>query len=297
MADVVRVVGRGTVNLFLRVGRRRDDGYHDIETLFHAIELADEVEIRRTTGRDIVLEGSITEHVRVAPEKNLAVRAARQLLSRAGEGRLGLAIRVEKRLPVAAGLGGGSADAAAVLVGLNVMLDHPFDGAGLNAIGRALGADVPFCIAGGLAEGVGIGDRLVSHAPAEFELVVVQPPVEVSTAWAYAAVDRSASPGIDGSVAEVLQGLRCGAATLAGRTGNDFERVVFPEHPAVPRACDALVGAGAAWAMMSGSGSAVFGVFAGEAEARLAAERLASELPGHRVIATRSAARGAEVLR
>src|SRR5438132_9422093 len=124
MPSTIRVVARAKVNLLLRVGRRRADGYHDLDTLFQSLEMADDVVLARRAQGGIEIACALD----VPPEKNLAVRAAKLLLERAGEEGLGLSIQLTKRIPVEAGLGGGSADAAAVLVGLNELLGAPFDG-------------------------------------------------------------------------------------------------------------------------------------------------------------------------
>ena len=293
MPDCVRVLARAKVNLFLRVGPRRADGYHDLETVFHAIELADTVEIRRVTGTAVTLACRLD----VPAEKNLAMRAARLFLAKAGEERVGLAIQLEKRIPVGAGLGGGSADAAAVLVGLNALLDTPFEVDELCAMGRALGADVPFCVTGGMAEGRGIGDRLRRLTPSVFDVVVVKPPVAVSTPWAYGALDAQTGQGIAGDLEDVLETIaRDGVAALAAYVGNDFERVVLPAHPEIARARDVLGEEGAAWAMMSGSGAAVFGVFEDAGAAARGRARVAERLPACEVHQTRGAKLGAEVL-
>lgn len=291
MSESLRVIARGKINLFLRVGAKRPDGYHDLETLFHAIELADTVTIARVPGSTLTLECALD----VPPEKNLAMRAARLFLSKCGEERLGLRLTLEKKIPVEAGLGGGSADAAAVLVGLNALLDAPFDVDELCRLGRTLGADVPFCITGGMAEGRGIGDKLKRLPAAKFALVIVKPPVSVSTPWAYGALDDAPGEPIPGSLDEVVARLMSdGATALGGLTGNDFERVVLPAKPEIARARDALGAAGAAWAMMSGSGAAVFGVFeSADAAARASAELTADGLAAE---AAASASRGAEVV-
>jgi 4-diphosphocytidyl-2-C-methyl-D-erythritol kinase len=294
MPDSVRVLARAKINLYLKIGDRRPDGYHDLETVFHSISLADRVDIS-LTARGIALAGMLD----VPPEQNLAVRAARALLARVGREGQGLAIRLEKSIPMAAGLGGGSADAAAVLVGLNALLGSPLGEVELRTLAASLGADVPFCVRGGMAEARGIGEQLTAHEPLEFALLLVHPPVPVSTAWAYGALDARALPPIAGSAAAVVERARReGAAALAGHAANAFEPVVFREHPAIARARDAVRNAGARWALLAGSGSAVFGVFADSAAAEAAADRVRAALPSdHHVTACASAPRGAEVVR
>lgn len=296
MPDSIKVLARAKVNLFLRVGRKRADGYHDLETLFHSIALADSVEIFRVPTREVTLNCALD----IPFEKNLAMRAARAFLARSGDEGIGLSIRLAKTIPMGAGLAGGSADAAAVLVGLNALLDTPFGTAELATIGAKLGADVPFCVMGGMADGRGIGDRLRALPPQRFDLVVVKPSVSVSTPWAFGALDDSKGQGIAGDLDAIIARLSCadgeGVAGIGDEAGNDFERVILPAHPEIARARDALGEEGAAWAMMSGSGAAVFGVFRDADAAHQAGERLTEQLAGYEVHVTRGAARGAEVV-
>lgn len=288
MPESIRVLARGKINLFLRVLPRRPDGYHDLETLFHAIDLADAVTISRVPGSTLTLECGLD----VPPEKNLAMRAARLFLAKTGEERIGLKMTLEKTIPTEAGLGGGSADAAAVLVGLNALLGVPFDMDELCRLGRSLGADVPFCVIGGMAEGRGIGDKLTRRPAAEFHLAIVKPPVAVSTPWAYQAIDEAPGASIPGALDDVVARVSArGVIALGDLAGNDFERVVLPARPEIARARDALCEAGAAWAMMSGSGAAVFGVFESADAAADAAARV-----GGRCFVSRGASQGAEVV-
>jgi 4-diphosphocytidyl-2-C-methyl-D-erythritol kinase len=299
------------VNLRLRVLGRRPDGYHDIETLFQAISLADEVEVRlegeggaagarvapaarraatangrrlSDGGEEDVDEGAAAERVtlevvgaELGPgHENLAHRAAEAFLGVTGRpGRVH--VRLVKRIPAGAGLGGGSSDAAAVLRCLDD-LSGGVDPETLRAIAEGLGSDVPFFLGPSpLAAGRGRGERLDPLPPLpEAHLVLALPPVQVSTAWAYRALaDARAGPSAPSARQPVA--LVDAASSWAGVTAhaeNDFEPVVAPQHPEVRRSLEGLRGEGARWALLSGSGAASFGVFDTAALATSAAHRL-----------------------
>ena len=170
------------INLFLEVLNKRDDGYHNIETVFQSIDLYDTIVLRESHSDAIQIE---SDHPRVPLDSsNLAHRAARLLAAESGRAP-GIVIHITKRIPVGAGLAGGSADAAATLMGLNELWDLGLDTEALSQIGKRLGADVPFCISGGTAMGRARGDRLTklddfSGVP----LVLANPGFEISAGWA-----------------------------------------------------------------------------------------------------------------
>lgn len=300
----------GKVNLLLRVLDRRPDGYHDVETLFQAISLADEVEVTlegegpaglgragRSGGREPGSRaGSTDERVIVdvvgadlgPPERNLAYRAAAAFLGATDRpGRVH--VRLVKRIPAGAGLGGGSSDAAAVLRCLGDLAGG-VDAGTLHRIARDLGSDVPFFLGPSpLAVGRGRGEQLDPLAPLpEAHLVVALPPVHVSTAGAYVALAdaRAAAPPRrpPGSVA--LEEVASSWATIAARAENDFEPVVAARHPEVRRSLEGLRAEEARWALLSGSGAASFGVFATAARATAAARRLEAVTGWTFVVAT-----------
>ncbi|MFZ1947776.1 MAG: 4-(cytidine 5'-diphospho)-2-C-methyl-D-erythritol kinase [bacterium] len=275
------------VNLFLRVRGLRADGYHEIETVYHSISLADTLTVTEQCGRI-----SVTSDGAAVPldRSNLAVRAAAALMEPAGapvaEGpgarggsgprRSGVRIHIAKRIPIGAGLGGGSADAAAALVGVNRLLGLGRSGAQLEALAEGLGADVKFMLRGGCAVGRGKGSDLQPAAclPA-LPVVVAAPQVTISTAWAYQALKIRLTTR-ESQLTMVTSALEKGdVAAVCGLLQNDFERLVFDEFPVVRSLKDALIGCGAIGALMSGSGSSVYGVFLEEGAAMAAAERLA----------------------
>ena len=259
MTDQVTISARAKVNLILRVLAREADGYHGIETLFCRIDLADELTaVRSPAGVELVVEGADTG----PPEDNLAVRAARLVLAATGQ-RFGVQLSLVKRIPVAAGLGGGSADAAAALSAVNGLAGNVIPGHELLQFAARLGADVPFCLSGAaLALGWGHGDRLMALSPLPAApALLVCPQVEVSTAQAYRWVDEQrAGAGQRRAILLDREGLGSWSS-VARMAGNDFETPVFGKHPEVRSAFEALVGTGPLLCRMSGSGAALFAVY------------------------------------
>ncbi|HJR66527.1 MAG TPA: 4-(cytidine 5'-diphospho)-2-C-methyl-D-erythritol kinase [Gemmatimonadaceae bacterium] len=263
-----RVVAQAKVNLALRVGPRRPDGYHELATIFARIELADDVVVRvlRTGVTVTVRRGGAPDESVGPPERNLALRAAHAYMSET-QWPPGCAIDIEKRIPVGAGLGGGSADAAAVLRALESLSPSPVGIARLTRIGASLGADVPFLALGSpLALGTGRGDVVEALEPLPPRwLALVQPSFSVSTADAYAWLDADRGLGDAGPLdSDALRMAARDWAALAAMATNDLQEVVVARYPLIERYCEQLRRAGARLAMMSGSGSAVFGLYADE---------------------------------
>lgn len=272
------------VNLALAVLGRRPDGYHDIDSVMHSLELADRVTVAPGSAPGVRVA---CDHPAIpcAPDENLGARAAARLAELLGVP-LALEIQIESRIPVAAGLGAGSAVAAAVLRACCRLWGvDPRDPA-VFAAARATGADVPFCLRGGAARAQGVGDRL-TPLPAwpGLPVVLVAFPFPVRSAWAYEAYDRwPVAPRVDvEAAAEAL--LRRDAAALGRALANALEPVTAARHPEVAAAREALLRAGALGAAMSGSGPTVFGLFEEEEGARAAAERLRGQ--GYAARATR----------
>lgn len=264
------------VNLVLHVLGRRTDGFHEIETLFQAVALADHVLVERGGG-DVSLDVHGAE---LGPtEQNLAWRAARALLDATGR-RDGLHVRLDKRIPAGAGLGGGSSDAAAVLRLGNHLLGDLLDGTALSALGAELGSDVPFFLGdGALAWGRGRGEVLEALPPLpEASVVVVMPPVHVATGGAYASLARQRESGGQRPCSGTFTDVPASWEEVAEVASNDFESVVPGAHPEVERALAALRARGARPALLSGSGGASFGMFPDRASAETAAATLRDEL-------------------
>jgi len=255
------------INLCLHVLGKRPDGYHELAMLMQRVSLFDQLEItlEDSPGVRVFCDGMV-----LGPgEENIAAAAARRMLALAGRD-AGVSIKLEKEIPVAAGLGGGSSDAAAVLDGLNDMLDLCLSQERLMREGLALGADVPFFLFQRPAWATGIGERLqeVSKLPPVW-YVLVNPGVAVSTAWVYRNLGLTSMregiklPAFSGAVDELLVQLH-----------NDLESVTARRYPEVDEAKELLRSHGALGALMSGSGPTVFGVFDDEASARYAAAKI-----------------------
>lgn len=255
------------VNLHLTVLGRRADGYHELATVMQPLDLGDDLVVD-DQGPGL---GLVCDDPALAGEGNLALRAARAWFAAAGREPVGR-IRLTKRTPVAAGLGGGSSDAAAVLLALNALHGGVLAPQRLVELAAGLGADVAFFLGGETAFCRGVGERVIPWP--EFPLldfVLVNPGVAVSTAWVFQQLD----------LAWTKQGgrnkIKCpSGSTLSSRwlLVNDLEAVTLTAHPELAEIKTALRGAGAWGTLMSGSGPTVFGLFGGPEEARRAADRL-----------------------
>lgn len=269
------------LNLGLHVRRRRPDGYHDLETVFVRIPWSDT--LTAVPAERLVF--TCSDPALPTDERNLCVRAARQLAA-AFDVPCSAALHLEKRVPYGAGLGGGSSDAATTLRLLSDLWKLDATAPQLHALAAALGSDVPFFLGPAAAHATGRGERLeplIDPATQEpyqlpFATVVVVPPVQVSTAEAYRMVRPNDTARPD------LRAVVCSndLARWRAELVNDFERPVLEAYPAVQSALDALRDAGAGYAALSGSGSAVFGVFEDATRATAAAE--AARLNGHRTV-------------
>jgi 4-diphosphocytidyl-2-C-methyl-D-erythritol kinase len=243
------------VNLALEVLGKRDDGYHEIATVMVPVDLSDRLTLE--DAETLTLSSDAADVP--ADGTNLALRAAAALRDAAGLDR-GVRISLEKRIPVAAGLGGGSADAAAVLVGLNRLWALRWRVERLVDVAVGIGMDVPFFLTGGAALGTARGERLSTVASSAIGLVLVNPGARVSTAEAYRRVtpDRYSDGTRAREMARALATRR--PARVAGCLYNVLEHAVAPAHPEVARMRAAVMAAGALGAVMSGSGPTMVGV-------------------------------------
>jgi 4-diphosphocytidyl-2-C-methyl-D-erythritol kinase len=256
-----RVVAQAKVNLLLRILAREQSGYHSLETVFLRLDLGDDVVVRIASGRSVDCSGPTMPADGLGPaEKNLAFRAAVAYAEATGWPS-GFAIEITKRIPVGGGLGGGSADAGAVLRALDALSPKPL-GARLVELGGSLGADVPFMtIDSPMALGWSRGERLLAvAAPASRPTVLIVPDFGVNTAEAYGWLsnDRGEYRPMAGILTPDALATWEG---IVGTTVNDLQPVVVRRHPVIGELVDELTATGAAFAMMSGSGSTVFGVF------------------------------------
>ena len=255
------------LNLTLDVLRKRGDGYHDVATIMQTVSLHDSVSVALADGDGIVCRcGDIP-----GDGSNLAVKAAAAFFAQTGIRQRGLRIDVDKRIPVGAGLAGGSADAAAVLRALRALLAPELSHTELERIAAAVGSDVPFCIRGGTALAEGRGDRLAQLPPApRFRAVLCKPEFSVSTPLMFSRI-RAEELSRRPDTAGMLDALRRdeGQGVLA-RVRNVFEDVLPDEYGEVFAIRDRLLALGAEAAAMSGSGPTVFGLFRGDAAAEAA---------------------------
>lgn len=252
MGSVIRSPGK--INLWLEVLRKRADGYHDLSSLMLPIEVYDLLEVELCGGPGVTVS---CDHPKVpSDERNLAWKAADLYLRTIGSGE-GVQIHLEKHIPVAAGLGGGSSNAASVLVALNGLFGNALDTEALRALAATLGADVPFFIGGRPALATGIGDRLeeVPGVP-DYPLVLINPPLEVSTAWVYKSLQLTR-----GASHIRLHSFQDQPWRLDQVLWNDLEPVTMARHPHLSAMKEWLSNRGALGALMSGSGPTLFGVF------------------------------------
>ena len=273
MTAPIRVRSYAKINLYLDVFDRRADGFHHLETIFQSVDLADEL-TAEARPHEITL--TCTPNPVRAPEDNLAYRAARLLQERYGVAR-GVEMAIVKCIPIAAGLAGGSGNAAAALAALNALWDLQLEDDTLQALALELGSDVPFCLLGGTAAATGRGEVLTPLAPLQdCWFVLVHPPVQVSTAWLFNHPDLPRKPRVETPWSPRFQGAV--AAVRSGRIAdamyNAFEDVVIAEHPQLRTLKQALIDAGCDSAVMSGSGPTLVGLCAGRLQAETVQERL-----------------------
>jgi 4-diphosphocytidyl-2-C-methyl-D-erythritol kinase len=248
------------VNYALDVLGLRADGYHEVSTVMQSISLADEVELRYPSGGfDLSLE---PEEVEIGPQERNTTYLAWKALQRLTGKELPVKVTLRKKIPAGAGLGGGSANAAAVLVGLNELFGLGLRLDELRGIGAGIGADVPFCISGGTALGEGVGEILTPlPVPPAHLLVVAKPLRGADTAGIYRAYDETRTENTH-SVEPVVSALRAGSLpSLAAVVGNDLAPVTRDIIPEVAELEQSLLASGALGASMSGSGTAVYGIF------------------------------------
>ena len=263
MTEQIALRAFAKVNYALEVRGLRDDGYHEISSVYQSVSLADELEIERSRGGfELIFE---PDGVEVGPLEENTVYKAWALLWETSGHELPVRIRLHKKIPAGAGLGGGSADAAAVLVGMNELFDLGLRTEDLRRLGARIGADVPFCVSGGTALGEGVGDVLTPlPAPPAHHLLLAKPDRSADTGGIYRAYDGRAGRG-GASAEQVVAALRSGSLkTFAGAVGNDLEPVTAELIPEVAAYTRALLQRGALGAAMTGTGTAVYGIFDAE---------------------------------
>ncbi len=252
----------GKINLGLDVLRKREDGYHEVRMIMQSVGIYDRIDLFRCEKPGIRLSTNL--HYLPANENNLAYKAAALLMDEFGV-QEGVTIQLKKFIPVAAGMAGGSSDAAAVLFGINKMFGLGLDMEQLRERGIRIGADVPYCVLRGTALSEGIGEILTPLPPMpQCQVLIAKPGISVSTRTVYEKLhaDRltpEQHPDIDGMMDAIRQKDLAG---VASRMGNVLELVTLPEYPEIGQIKEMMMEAGALNAMMSGSGPTVFGLFA-----------------------------------
>lgn len=270
--DGIRVKALAKVNLGLDVVRRREDGYHEVKMIMQTVHLYDQLAIKRTKEPGI----TITANLDFLPldENNLIYKAAK-LLQDSCEMEEGVAVDLQKHIPVAAGMAGGSTDAAAVLYGMNELFGLGLKRQKLMELGVKIGADVPYCLMRGTALAEGIGERLRSLPPMpKCPVLIAKPGIGVSTRFVYENLkldEHTIHPDIDAQIAAIRRGNLKETASLMG---NLLETVTVREYPVIEEIKRCMRESGALNAMMSGSGPTVFGLFEEEETAKAAYETM-----------------------
>ena len=264
------------LNLALDVLSRLDDGYHTMRMVMQSVALCDDVHI--VLRDDGIVRASSDDPGLPTDEGNIVVRTAKLFFTQTGQQQLGADIHLVKRIPVCAGMGGGSSDGAAVLRGLNQLTGAGLSRQQLQELGFQIGADIPFCVAGGTQLAEGKGEKL-SDLPAmpACEVVICKPEFAISTPMLFRVIDGRLlqhRPDIDGMVTALTAGDLLG---IAVRLSNVFEEVLPDEFAEIHQIRRCLLEEGAMGAVMTGTGSAVFGLFGSAATARHAYERLSTE--------------------
>lgn len=261
---------RAKINLALDVCRRLENGYHEVKMVMQTVDIYDELEFKKRDDPDIILSVNSRDYLGDL-ENNLIFRAAK-LMKQQYNIYHGVEIKLKKNIPVAAGMAGGSTDAAATMLAINEMYELGLSKEQLMEQAVRLGADIPFCIMGGTALAEGIGEKLVPlPAPPKASLLIVKPPIMVPTQWVYENLHLDTiehHPDIDGMVASLEQGDLKG---ITDRMENVMESVTEKKYPIITDIKKMMLGNGAMNALMSGSGPSIFGVFLEEESARAAA--------------------------
>lgn len=246
----------GKINLALDVINKREDGYHEIRSLMQQIDLYDTIVVREN-GKEFAI--SCDNDGVPLDSTNLAYRAWEEI-SKVAATKVGIHVEIKKRIPVAAGLAGGSSNGAAVMIALNRMWDLGLTRDELMAIGKNIGADIPFCILGGTAVAEGIGEKLISLRPFKGKMVLLaNPGIGISSGYAYNKLKIKKERGPMDEILGFME--KEDLASVASRMFNVFEEVIIPENPVIGKIKATMDENGALGSLMSGSGASVFGLY------------------------------------
>lgn len=271
LKNTISLKSHAKVNIGLRVLAQRSDGYHNIQTVFQELGFHDTITLTRI---DSGYEFSSNVDWLKNDESNLCIQAW-SVFSKKVSPSTGVAIRLEKNIPAGGGLGGGSSNAASILIGLNQLFEAKLSNIELMELGKILGADVPFFIEGGTQLGEGIGEKLRAFLyPVSGTYLLIIPNLSIETAWAYAQIKKHLEEQkVSHNFAHLFQGDESPLEFFE----NDFELVVIPTYPEIGRIKAAILGRGAKYVSLSGSGSTVYGIFDEEANALKAESDMPSE--------------------
>ena len=274
MKDRIQLKALAKINLGLDVLRRREDGYHEVKMIMQTISLHDDLEIRRIKTPEIQVKTNL--YYLPTNENNLVYKAEKLLMDEFGI-KEGVAIQLKKRIPVAAGMAGGSTDGAAVLWGMNQMYGLGLSRQELMERGVKLGADVPYCVQRGTALAEGIGERLsVLPSMPKCTILIAKPGISVSTKFVYENLHANdLKPEQHPDVDRMIEAMKeKNLDLLCERMGNVLETVTIPAYPVIQEIKEHMMACGAAGAMMSGSGPTVFGIFHSPVQAKAAMKDL-----------------------
>jgi 4-diphosphocytidyl-2-C-methyl-D-erythritol kinase len=270
----VHVVTRAKVNLSLEVFRRRRDGYHEIETIFQSIDLADRLDIDWTS--DSKIEITCSDPDIPTDEGNLCHRALVAMRAFAGQS-LGARIHIQKSIPYGAGLGGGSANAAGVILAVEKALKLRIATAEMESVAAQLGSDIPFMLHGGTMLGRGRGEILTPlSVMKDVYFVIVKPPLNISTAWVYEHLNFALTKHKQRTNLKAVNAVLARFPAVTASFRNALEDVVCPAYPVVSGILEELLSTHPCFASMSGSGSALYAIFDSEERAVETAERFSA---------------------
>lgn len=276
--DKIELKAYGKINIGLDVIRKREDGYHDLDMIMQTVDVYDDVIISREDGTQTYeIEVSTDADILPNDKGNLAFMAAKVLME-AYDIKSKVKIHINKRIPIAGGMAGGSADCAAVLRGVNKLFQLGLTDEQLQEYGVKLGADVPYCIVGGTKRAQGIGEILTDlPTPPKCYVIIAKPDAFVSTKFVYSHI-RPAQienhPDIDGIIESIKAGDLYG---MCEKIANVMEDVTIPEYPIIQKVKDILKSNGAVNALMSGSGPTVFGIYDDEEKAKQSMDALSGK--------------------
>lgn len=272
------------INLILNVLCRREDGYHEVESIMQSINLADRIILSES--EDIHIE---CNHPQIPTDTNSLIYSTAQKILQKYHLKKGVRIEIEKRIPLASGLAGGSANAATILKGINDLYDLGLSFMDLKILGEKLGMDVPFCLQNGTALAYHRGEKIIPLAPIipPLWLILINPGLEISTQWAYYHLSLEKGFVKKGNIKAMLLAIKKGKPEEISRNlFNSFEELILKTYPQVKMIKKRLKDSGALGVLMSGSGPTIFGVMSNQKEAQKVYEKLKPEYPLSWVVQT-----------